>query len=417
MIGNNSLIVYAEGIPLQNQGLHEKIIRSVSPEFECIDKIYEANVVGGRIQDTIGDFDELIRRLKDEPEIVILGVDREAQDTYDLLMAHGIDICCFAEPKESNRKLLGKQVMSIEDAMRCLERSVFLNYKDIHGALGEEWTEYFDYYGFRRNKQYFLVKDYTDIPTSNLVHVLHGKNVLLTGDLVLCQLLSAYLQLVEKGEVKIQYIPLSDKLPLKKDDILCLVVPDYSARAEVIKKNSILRQKLLERGFTDYFACTRCFVLIDLYLNKNTEKYTIQELLPKGITIGRIPGHSGNDFFRGILDGHPEILIIPYSEFNNNLFFYCIRLANVVSNEVLRSFWEMYDAEMGNKKVTFPYLEIFEDTVKKLLGLKERFTSQELFVLFYIAYAEMLDGGRMSNISNLVIYWEPHFLSRNEFLF
>ncbi|MDE7282482.1 MAG: hypothetical protein K2N85_02675, partial [Lachnospiraceae bacterium] len=36
LMGNNSLIVYAEGIPLQNQDLYEIVKRSVSPEFECI---------------------------------------------------------------------------------------------------------------------------------------------------------------------------------------------------------------------------------------------------------------------------------------------------------------------------------------------------------------------------------------------
>ena len=42
-----------------------------------------------------GGADKLIDKLKGEQEIVILGADRVAQDTYDLLMSRGIDICCF----------------------------------------------------------------------------------------------------------------------------------------------------------------------------------------------------------------------------------------------------------------------------------------------------------------------------------
>ena len=44
-LGETALVIYAEGIPLQNHSLYETVIRSASPEFECIDRIYEANVV------------------------------------------------------------------------------------------------------------------------------------------------------------------------------------------------------------------------------------------------------------------------------------------------------------------------------------------------------------------------------------
>ena len=420
--GAERLIIYAEGVPFSDGDRVRKMKKSVSPEFECIDMIYEANVLKGKIKDTIGTFDELICRLKNEDEIVILGDDRAAQDTYDLLMEHGIDIAGFGVREKKNDLLLGKAVMSITDTMQCLRNPVFLNCKDTHGALGEEWTEYFDYRGYERNKQYFLVRDYTDIPNSNLVHVLHGKCVLLTGDKWLCQLLSEYLEQIEEGEITVKYIALSEKVTIEKDDIPVLVIPDYYNRVKNFgaARKDKLTQQLADVEFdnyTEYFISSGAFALVDNYLNRNLEKYQITELTPKGILIGRIPGWSGNVFFRGIMDGHPEILCIMYSDLNENLFYYCIRLASFETDEILPRFWEMYDAEAGSKERYFPFLDRFETSVERLLRLKERFTSQELFVLFHIAYAEMLSGNMIEDITNLIIYWEPHFVSRNSFPF
>ena len=422
--GGTVLVICAEGIPLQNNSLYETVIRSASPEFECIDRIYEANVLDGRIHNTIGGLDEFINRLKEEREIVILGADRKAQDTYDLLMAHGIDICGFAMQNKWGEMLLGRKVMSIEEAMRSLDYPIFLNYTGVHGALGEEWTEYFDYHGYKRNEQYFLVRDYADIPTSNLVHVLHGKRVWLTGDFRLCQLLTDYLNLIENSEVTVKYTDLSKKITAEEEDILCLVTPDYQnnenrQEKKVAERKEMLRKKLVEVGFigyTEYFVCSRCFALIDLYLNKDTEKYGVKELLPKGILLGRIPCLSGNVFFRGVMDGHPEILCLNlYNDFHNNMFYYCIRLANIDSDKVMPLFWEMYDVEASSGDIVFLHPEIFEERVKSFLSLKERFTSQELFVLFSIAYIEMIDSRHISDVSKLVIYWEPHNVDRKEF--
>lgn len=420
-LNSNELIVYAEGIVPPNADLYQTVQRSCSAEFECIDKVYEANVFKGRIQDTIGGFDDFINRLKGKQEIVILGTDREAQDTYDLLLQHGVDILGFAVGKDGEKWLLGKKVMSIAEAMRYLQNPVFLNYRDTHGALGSEQTEYFDYFGYERNEQFFLVKDYTEIPESNLIHVLHRKCVLLTGDARLCQLLSVYLSKMENDEIEIRYVSLGEKIFERPDDILCLIIPDYSnylARAR--KKREVLNQKLLEMNFvhyTEYFININSFVMIDKYLNENHEKYAISKLRPKGILLGRIPAASGNIFFRSIMDGHPEVLIIPYSDFNNYLFYYCVRLAGINSEEILASFWEMYDEEWGSREQYFSNLKGFNISATRLLKLKNYFTSQELFVLFHIAYAEMRSGKRITNITSLIIYWEPHIVSRSDFPF
>lgn len=143
--GRKRLVLYAEGILFQSCEFYEKTRRSVSPEFECIDRIYEKNVLEKRIHDTIGNAEELFEILKKEEDLIILGIDRVAQDTYDILMAHGIDIAAFAVEGQSEQELLGKKALSIADAMKHFQNPVFINCRDSHGALGEEWTEYFYY--------------------------------------------------------------------------------------------------------------------------------------------------------------------------------------------------------------------------------------------------------------------------------
>lgn len=417
------LVIYAEGHVPMNGDLLQNVKRSVSPEFECIDRLYEENVLRGIIQDTQGGFQELLRKLEKETEILILGDDREAQDVWDLLLEHGIEIYGFAVEGKGGDNLLGKKRVGIADAVKRFCRPVFLNYKDCHGALGEKWTEYFDYLGYKRNRQYFLLRDYTDIPVSNLVHVLHAKRVLLAGDWQLCRLLTEYLYDVEEGRITISYMDLTRDVPEGETDMMCLVIPDYHTgiREEEKEKREMLKRRSADKGFcgyTEYFVDSGRFALIDLWLNRRSRKYSVPELVPKGILLGRIPGWSGNFFFRGIMDGHPEILMIPsFYDFNNNLFYYCIRLAHMASGDILPEFFRMYGEEACEKEKDFPYPERFESSVRRRLQEEKKYTSQELFVLFHIAYAEMLSGKQITDIHGLVIYWEPHLLSRNVFPF
>ncbi len=44
--------------------LFQIVARSASSEFECIDKIYEANVLAGKIKDTAGGFERFLEKLK-----------------------------------------------------------------------------------------------------------------------------------------------------------------------------------------------------------------------------------------------------------------------------------------------------------------------------------------------------------------
>lgn len=121
--------------------------------------------------------------------------------------------------------------------------------------------------------------------------------------------------------------------------------------------------------------------------------------------------------FKGIMDGHPEVVDLPYTDFNDNLFWYCLRLAEYGSDEVLQNFWEMYDEESGNRENDFPNREKFESSLRHFLRKKQSFTSQELFVMFHIAYSEMLGKEGVHDIQWLIIYWEPHHVARFDFPF
>lgn len=419
-----TMVVYAEDF-FQRTNMDQMFFKSVSPEFECIDRIYEANVLEGKIRDTIGNFEDFICRLRGEQEIVMLGDGRESQDAYDLLLKYGIDICGFAVESNVRKNLLGKKIMSINEAVTLLDSPIFLECHGHNGALGEKYTEYFDYYGYERSKQFFLMRDYTEIPISNLVHVLYGKKVVLAGDRRLNQILSRYLYKVENGNIFIKCIDMGQDIE-KKDlvqegDIVCMVAPDYHGRLEKVQKKRQLEyaqflSDLQSDNYTEYFIRSRSFTLIDAYLNQDSEKYTVSELMPKGVLVGKIPPWSGNFFFKGIMDGHPEVLLLPYMDLNNNMFWFCLRLAEYSSDEIVRNFWEMYDEESGDRERDFPDQGKFESSLRRLLRMSKSFTSQELFVMFHIAYVEMLTG-EVSDIRQLVIYWEPHFVARFDFLF
>lgn len=417
----STMVVYAEDF-FQRIIRDQMFFKSVSPEFECIDKIYEANVLAGKIRDTIGNFEDFIYCLSGEREIVILGDGREAQDAYDLLLKYGIDICGFAVESNARKNLFGKKVMSMNEAVTFLDSPVFLECHGHNGALGEKYTEYFDYYGYERNRQFFLMRDYTDIPISNLVHVLCGKKVVLAGDRRLSQILSRYLNAVENGNISIRSIDLGQSEPVEQGEIVCMVVPDYHNRLKSMREKRELEyaqflSALQSNNYTEYFARNRSFTLIESYLNQGSEKYVSSKLTPKGILLGKIPPWSGNVFFKDIMDGHPEVLLLPYSDFNDNLFWYCLRLSEYSSDEIVQNFWEMYDEESGDRENGFPDWEKFESSLERFLRMKKSFTSQELFVMFHISYAEMLTAEKVSDIRQLVIYWEPHFVPRFDFSF
>lgn len=430
----HTLVVHAEDIIPETSDLYQTVIRSASPAFECINEIYEANVLEGKIKDAKGNLETFFERIEGK-DIVILGTDINAQDTYDFLYGHGIDICCFAEWKDAgqrgiDRTLLGKKILGIEEVVNGRPDVVFIDGSDRGSALGTACVETLGYYGYARNRHLFLIQDYTEVPYTNLLHVLKEKKVFLAGDEYLCAMLSEYLLEMEQGKIDLAYVALSQCEMMKETDILCVVSPWFNRHAldwralefEENPKVWRLKETLSEQGnvsYTDYFAQIRTLVLVDLYRNKDCKKYSVKELLPRGILLGRIPFASGNIFFRGLLDGHPNILQWEFdTQLNFNLFLYCIRLAGKKSDDIYQTFTKMCREELAFQwENEFADWDAFEKSLKRLLSMKESFTSQELFVVFHVAFTEMLCGYKVTDLNAKIIYWEPHMFPREDFDF
>lgn len=82
-----------------------------------------------------------------------------------MLCQHGIDIWCFLEEKTDGRVryipkiLLDKPVSTVCNVMNFGKDVVFISVHGENSALGTEDVDFYDYYGYRRNKQFFLLND------------------------------------------------------------------------------------------------------------------------------------------------------------------------------------------------------------------------------------------------------------------
>lgn len=418
------MVIHAERVLEKTGDLYQRLIRSASPEFECIDLIYEANVKEKRIKNTEGEFDWLVEKLEGK-NVFLIGISNEAQDTYDLLYEHGVDIAGFiyGENTEAGASMfLGKNKVSFKRFMECGENAVVINCTDRNSALGTESLEQYYYYGgCQRNVQYFMLRDYVDIPCNNLIHVLKKKTVFLAGEKTLCKILADYLEEIEQGNIDVRYGKLSECRKMKATDIFCAVYPYDNPRFMCKKVQNFwnVLGGVGEIQFTPYFSDSKVFVNIDRYMNKDIPKYGLWQLRPKGILLGSIAGLAGCQFFRGIMDGHPDIISGPNNAFINNLFLYCIRLARENADNILKALKSILaeDYEVSTIAIYFPDWNRFKSSAEKWLFQKDTFTSQELFMIILASYTEMMTGEPITDLSSKVIYWEPHGFLRDNFCF
>lgn len=419
--------IYAEGTWQKPENWRENLLRSVSVEFECIDKIYEENIRRGLIKAADGDCNTLIGKLKKAENVAILGTDMEAQDAYDFLLKNGVEAVCFTTGGYvSNRKLFGKPVLELAEIYRKYEKKIaFVGSRDKGSAWGIGATDYYDYIGYRRNEEFFLLKDYVEIEGDSLKTALTGQDIVMVGDVYLCERLYRYFEensICTAGHMRYMVLPEEDALEdvsqpctdfgdekRKKDMPVLLVIPQLfleGGEQRYEDRKSKIVSCLTEGGYTnyiDYFSHTLAFIRME-----NKGKYG--ELRPKRIVLGAINDHSGNYFFRGILDGHPSVMRLNDSYFNTNLFWYCVRLAGKNAKDVLRLFDKMYGMERENDK--FKDEERFRDKLRELLAERNSCTSQELFVIFHVAYMYM-HGEDIGDLCDMIIYFEPHCISRD----
>lgn len=426
--------VYAEGILPKPANWMENLLRSVSVEFECVDHIYEENIKDGRIKDADVALGDLSSYLRKSGGVVILGTDVEAQDAYDYLRKEGIEVYCFVERVCKKRNLFGKSVLTLEEAMEKYGEAVFVENRNKGSAWGMGMTDYFSYLGYKRNRDFFLLKDYFQIPSDGLKSALKDQKIVLVGDFLLCEKLAEYFERNQifggKGN-RPRYISLPDDTlvgesrrlevidveVIRADDLCLIAVPkcfsfDQGEKVKNMEEKSV--SYLVTHGavnYTNYFSHMISFVNIE----KETEcKYHIDFLKPKRILLGSINGQSGNVFFRGLLDNHPSIMMMDYSYFNNDLFWYCIRLSGKKTDDLVSLFLKLIDMEWEGKQLVD--VNLFMEKMIQLLdrkkGQEHTHTSQELFVIFHIAYLYMY-GIDINSPENMVIYWEPHHVPRN----
>ena len=423
--------IYAEGTWARPSDWEKNLLRTVSVEFECIDKIYEENIRRGYIRNVECSCEDMLQKLKSAEAVAILGIDIDAQDSYEFLLQKGIGAECFVTWGDNifERKLFGRPVYSIAEAVAKYGSSIVIT--DNHhenSAWGMGRTDYFEYLGYRRNEGYILLRDYTKISGNSLRTALKGQKIAMIGDTFLCERLLGYFKenaIICSDDVKYIVLPgeempdeqfcnISDITQIDSDSFCLIISPEYFEEKSDLGYKSIkegvisLLRKYKLINYTDYFSFMWTFIDIE----KETEnKYPSGKWGSiKRIVLGSIESCSGNDLFRQLLDGHPSIMLI-YNKWiysSSRLFWYCVRLEGRRKEEIVSLLGQWSQLECQTKNFDEKQISNFVERVRRLLKNEKKYTSQELFVIIHAA----LVGKGEDEVENMIIYWEPHFMSR-----
>ncbi len=416
--------IWAEGVNSKSSDWIQVRLKSASANFECVNQIYEANIKAGKIADNDFGVEGLLQMLSHEKEIIIRGTGTKAHDAYDWLLANNIHICAFQSGKanEVRKTLFGIPVLTKSQVKEQYKRAVIIECSARHSAWGFGGVDHYDYEGYERNKRYFLLRDYIDVPENKLLHIFKRKRLLLVGNIYLCNRVYKWYKKYAADIVEISYWDiLNERKDLTEEDVVVVVAPQYAVegvgRKETMNQCSYYRESLKKLGVWDY---TDYFSDMMKYIQLETEKvkYPRKELRPGGIVLGAINAFSGNVLVRQCLSGHPQIVMIEGDNkgafLDIELYYLCICLSEVKSSDLLEVFWELYQKESieGSIERTFSNQERFDSKMRELLRFSDQFTSQELFVMFHLAFAAM-HGREISNLEDVIIYWEPHCWDRN----
>lgn len=419
------MTLYAEGIGVKPKNWTENLLRSVCVEFECIDKIYEANIKNGIINNANGDWEHGVKEYLCDKKIAVMGTDPAAQDVYDFLLMHGIETYCFVNEslEEGERRLFGKKICtSLELMKECGGDIVFIDGEHKNSAWGNRILDYYDYIGYKRNESYFMIRDYVDVPRSGLKHALADSEIVLIGNTLLCERVREYIckkvllnqanpvyaDILQEEDEYLPDMPMIDIRDIRDDMVCLIVIPEFAddnlLRFSWDKKKRMISH-LKEMGinnFTDYFFYTLSF--IDIIRELDTKRVR-DSLMPKMNMMGSIEAHNGNVFFHGLLDNHPSVMLMDYDFFSKNIFWVSACLANREPKDIVPLLYRVFPSEC--KEEILPELKTFIKKVEQLLVDGEKYTSQELFVIFHIAYMYIY-GKDITAISDKIIYWEPH---------
>lgn len=432
MLDYRCLTIYAEGVEAEKSpNWVENLLRSVSPEFECVDCIYEANIKEGLVTDAMGDAGAWLEYLRNtDKDVVIWGTGLDAQNVYDFLCHHGIGCDYFLSDdyEERKRLLFGKRIIGPLEMRKLEGRIVMLDCFCKNSAWGTDAVDYYDYLGFRRNKDLFAVRDYIEIKHNNLKAAVGESRILFIGDFGLCEKTAGYLRkntdvrevyyadILYRNTEEVYENSLLKKVHLEdvEKDMLCMaVIPDlYPSGKEVdfVKEERkgfihCLEEKGI-RNYTDYFS----HILSFLVMEEETERGCIDgRFAAKKTILGQIPGSSGNVFIKSLLDNHPFILTITdFSFFNNHLFWFSVKLADLPTEKLVTSFEKICQ----EYPVVLKDEGLFKQKMQTLLEPGKRYTSQEIFVILMISYVFMY-GRDIKDVRDMVVYWEPHYIPRS----
>ncbi len=415
--------------------------KSVSSEFECIDRIYEENILRGIIRDANGSFWDILQCIKHK-QIVLLGAGNESLDAYDFLLGFGVDIYCFSSEDEADKgkKLFGKRVLSRVEIIESVKNPVFVEIQSRYSAWGFGGVDFYHYMGYKRNEQFFLLCDYVEIPKNGFVHILNLKSIdrkiVLAGDYWLCLKLKQMLKVrCEKLYERIVFYDVLEEYENQKEglkrivkneicinDICLLLIPSYVGYYDNKEQNHSYRETVRRK----YLLAILEVISVDVVdypidnllffgeIKNYSQQHIHSDLKVKKIILGSIEDHNGNAFFRGLLDNHPQILMMGYNFINENLYSICIRLEMEHKDNILSLLWKFYYEEKEKSaQDEWPETIInkFNHSMEELLSVNDTFTSQELFVMIHISYAKAWEM-KIGNISDMIIYWEPHNMKR-----
>lgn len=428
-----NLNIYAEGTWEKNDNLREYLLRSVSVEFECVNEIYEGNIKKGIVRNALYGDKQLLQNLNKSEIVVLKDIGEDSIRACDWFFKNGIEKICFLVYEDQNKRLIaGKELLCFEEICKKYTNISLIDCNSKFSAWGPGDLDYYDYMGYRRNVNYFCLKDYIDLSYGDMKYLLREKDIVLTGDIFLCKKFYSYYEhkqicnsLVyydildeKKGEFYNGQMPLGEESCIKRSAFFLVIAPEYNYNTREMwshnkdRVNSkIYVDKLEQKGYFNYIVMKN---IIPYNQYNDTNKYSCCKLIPKAIIIGAVLGACGNLVLRDVLGKYNKILTINYGFLNGNLMLFCVKLAGERSSDILKIFWKLIREAVGEKwiKSEFCDVEAFNNKLTEMLRLTYRPTAQELFVMFHVAYNSMY-GKDISDIKDYVIYWERHGVRRN----
>lgn len=399
------------------------------------------------MMDTVKIVLEKIRNTK-RPVVLYCG-GPYGEKAYDYILGHGIKPVCMCDNAvEKNGKLFfDLPIFNYQQCRTKYPDCIYIITSDgvFNGRLiGRE----LEADGFIREKDFFVFYDYMEnIPENYLGNIIPLKPMVLTGNAFLCKCLSHVLKSSVKAEnSKIIYCNEFDSpgIGSNSDKMECLSLeqckesyPDamyftvYKTLDDERKSKTIC--SALEnnniKSISSYFADAP-FLLdyLDLVpveekteqttgmVKRNSNKIRIEDI--NDVLYLFNSSFSGTAFFDSIIDSHPNILSLGYSQLQTNLWKYIEELKDAVTLEEfpfkLLEFFEksLYDL-YGNSHIfmeeAFPDVERFTLEFKQAVSGRTVLNAKELFIAVFIAYHYMIHQKETRpKESKIVLYLEPH---------